>query len=176
MVEIRRRCASQRNAARSGAGLDPLASKGVACTGHCPPVRVHALSKKRPEMQHAGGHSCGPPGTREYITVPGLRLVGPPQAGHGSVVRSVVHMRVAVILRRRLPNHKDVELTHLRLAASLPCPEGANHHIQPSGRLLVNVGCETQGVSFEKAWWGGWVRRLTPSFGSPTPEGRRVRE
>ena len=55
-----------------------------------------------------------------------------------------MHMRVAVILRRRLPNHKDVELTHLRLAASLPCPEGANHHIQPSGRLLVNVGCKTQ--------------------------------
>ena len=148
VVEIRRWCASQRVAARSGAGLDPLASKGAACTGHCPHMRVHTLSRTPREMQHAGGHSCGPPGSREYISVPGLRLVGPLRAGHGSVVRSVVHMRVAVILRRRLPNHKDVELTHLRLAASLPCPEGANHHIQPSGRLLVDVGCGMQGVSF----------------------------
>ena len=61
--------------------------------------------------------------------VPGVRLRA---RRRSSVVRSVMHMRVAVILRRRLPNHKDVELTHLRLAASLPCPEGANHHIQPS--------------------------------------------
>ena len=63
-------------------------------------------------------------------------------------MRSVMHTCVAVICDAVRRSHKDVELTHLRLAASLPCPEGANHHTQPSGRLLVNVGCETQGVSF----------------------------
>ena len=77
------------------------------------------------------------PRPREYISVPGY-VFGP--AGHGSVVRSVVHMRVAVICDAVCRTIKTWKLTYLRLAASLPCPEGANHHRQPSRGLLVNVG------------------------------------
>ena len=114
-----------------GAVLDPLASKGVACTGHCPPMRVHTLSETPRNAARRGPLLWSPRLPGIYIG-PGFTSCGPPVGRPWVGCASVMHMRVAVILRRRLPNHKDVELTHLRLAASLPCPEGANHHIQPS--------------------------------------------
>ena len=116
--------------------------------------------------------SLSVPGARDYVTFPGY-VFGP--AGHGSVVRSVMHTCVAVICDAVRRSHKDVELTHLRLAASLPCPEGANHHTQPSGRLLVNVGCETQGVSFEKAWEEGGTDGGPHGTPTSVEEGSRVR-
>ena len=122
-----------------GAVLDPLASKGVACTGHCPPMRVHTLSETPRNAARRGPLLWSPRHPGIYIG-PGVTSCGPP-VGRPWVGCAVCHAHVrrgdCDAVRR---SHKDVELTHLRLAASLPCPEGANHHIQPSRGLLVNVG------------------------------------
>ena len=58
-----------------------------------PPVEVHALDE-RPAVRHRRV-SLSVPGARDYdVTFPGY-IFGP--AGHGTVVRSVMHTCVAVI-------------------------------------------------------------------------------
>ena len=63
---------------------------------------------------------------------PGVTSCGPPVGRPWVGCASVMHMRVAVICDAVCRTIKTWKLTYLRLAASLPCPEGANHHTQPS--------------------------------------------